>query len=242
MSDLLQPPSELTSRARLSPARQAVWALILVAPAPTLGVLASMVFVPGTVGQVLFGLAKLWMIAAPIIWRLLIERQPLSLSVPRHGGWRTALITGLAMSGVIIGGYLLLGPALIDLSQVRELAEATGLADPVLYILGMVYWIFVNSLVEEFVYRWFLFKNAEVLTGTRLAMLISALLFTVHHVLALKLQFGWEVTVLGSAGVFVGGLVWSWMYSRFRSIWPGWLSHAIVDVAVFGIGWMILFG
>ena len=43
-------------------------------------------------------------------------------------------------------------------------------------------------------------------------------------------------------GVMIGGLVWSWMYMRYRSIWPGWVSHAIVDVAVFGVGAWVLFG
>ena len=46
----------------------------------------------------------------------------------------------------------------------------------------------------------------------------------------------------GSAGVFAGGVAWSWLYVRYGSIWPGYLSHAIVDVAVFGAGAALLFG
>jgi membrane protease YdiL (CAAX protease family) len=42
--------------------------------------------------------------------------------------------------------------------------------------------------------------------------------------------------------VFTGGAIWSWLYVRYRSIWPGYLSHAIVDVAVFAVGWWIIFG
>ena len=70
----------------------------------------------------------------------------------------------------------------------------------------------------------------------------SALAFTIHHVFALKAQFGWSVTLIASLGIFIGGGVWSWMYARYRSIWPGYVSHAIVDVAVFAIGWMLIFG
>jgi membrane protease YdiL (CAAX protease family) len=54
-------------------------------------------------------------------------------------------------------------------------------------------------------------------------------------------QFGWAVTLLGSAGIFVGGLTWSWLYRRYRSTWPGYVSHILADAAVFVIGWLLLF-
>ena len=43
-------------------------------------------------------------------------------------------------------------------------------------------------------------------------------------------------------GVFAGGVAWSCLYVRYGSVWPGYLSHAIVDVAVFGTGAALLFG
>ena len=45
----------------------------------------------------------------------------------------------------------------------------------------------------------------------------------------------------GTCGVFVGGAVWNWCYLRYRSIWPGYVSHAIVDAALLAIGWKLLF-
>ena len=45
-----------------------------------------------------------------------------------------------------------------------------------------------------------------------------------------------------STGVFAGGVAWSCLYVRYGSVWPGYLSHAIVDVAVFGTGAALLFG
>lgn len=70
----------------------------------------------------------------------------------------------------------------------------------------------------------------------------SALCFTLHHIIAMGGQFDWRITAIASFGVFVGGLIWSWMYLRYRSVWPGYLSHAIVDVAVFAIGYVLIFG
>jgi hypothetical protein len=48
--------------------------------------------------------------------------------------------------------------------------------------------------------------------------------------------------VLGSCGVFLGGAAWSWLYLRYRSIWPGYVSHAIADAAIFIIGYRLIFG
>jgi hypothetical protein len=47
---------------------------------------------------------------------------------------------------------------------------------------------------------------------------------------------------VASTGVFIGGVIWAWLYSRYRSIWPGWISHVLADIAVFGVGWWLLFG
>ncbi|MFT5683835.1 MAG: hypothetical protein ACI8RZ_004767 [Myxococcota bacterium] len=32
------------------------------------------------------------------------------------------------------------------------------------------------------------------------------------------------------------------MYAKTGSIWPGWLSHALVDAAILTIGALLLFG
>lgn len=69
----------------------------------------------------------------------------------------------------------------------------------------------------------------------------SALGFTLHHIVALQVYFAWHVTAIASLGLFVGGAIWAWLYLRYSSIWPAYLSHAIVDVAVFAIGYKLIF-
>ena len=60
--------------------------------------------------------------------------------------------------------------------------------------------------------------------------------------IALAGQFNWGITLLASLGVIIGGASWSWLYLRYRSIWPGYVSHAIVDVPIFVIGYRLIFG
>jgi hypothetical protein len=72
-------------------------------------------------------------------------------------------------------------------------------------------------------------------------VVVSALGFTLHHVIALGGQFSWAMTLLGSCGVFCGGAIWSWLYLKYRSVWICYVSHAIVDVPIFVVGYWLIF-
>ena len=58
----------------------------------------------------------------------------------------------------------------------------------------------------------------------------SATVFTIHHIVVLAFSVAWWVVVLGTTAIFVSGLLFSWLYLRYRSVWVVWLCHAIADV------------
>jgi len=223
--------------------RNALLALILLLPLPSLGVYFGMIALPNTsVGQGLFFLMKAFLLILPIFWTLVIDKQALSLSKPQKGGFFISGLIGILISVGIIGAYLLLGGLLIDLALIKSQMLEIGLATRNTYIFGAAYWILVNSVLEEYVWRWFVVQQSEKIIGSTGAILISAIGFTLHHVVAMKLYFNWVAVLLCALGIFLGGAIWSWCYVRYRSIWPCYLSHAIVDLAIFGIGYQILFG
>ena len=86
-----------------------------------------------------------------------------------------------------------------------------------------------------------MYRKSEIVFGKRPAVVISALFFTLHHIFAMNVYMDGIALVLCATGVCIGGVVWSYMYYRFRSIWPGYLSHAIVDLCIFLIGAHIMF-
>ncbi len=152
---------------------------------------------------------------------------------------------GLVLSLGIYLAYAVLGPHLIDPAQVRGRALQVGIGAPLRFVLFAGYLILVNSLLEEYVWRWFVFRKCEALLPRGrggMAVLLSAVLFTLHHVIALRAQFDWLPAILASLGVFLGGVAWSWCYLKYRSVWPGYLSHLIVDVTLLWIGWQLIFG
>jgi membrane protease YdiL (CAAX protease family) len=225
----------------MRPRQSALLALLLLVPAPSIGVAFAMAITPGTTGQVIYGVCKVWLLLFPLVWLLTVDRGRPSWSPMRQGGWGAGVITGLAICVVIIAAHWFLGRRLIDPTTVRAAAEQNGLTSAARYLSLVLYLTFVNSLLEEYVWRWFVFRKCEVLLGGWRAVLLSGVLFTVHHVIALRFQMGWDVTLLASLGVFLGGVIWSWCYLRYRSIWPGYVSHLLADAAIFWIGWQLLF-
>lgn len=223
--------------------QNAALSLALLVPAPSLGVLAGMVLWPGTpMGQWLFAASKLWLFALPVLWLRKVDRGPWSLSPVRRGGWATGLLTGLGISAVILGTYALWGGTMIDRSFLSAEIRKVGLGVPGRYAAGAAYWILVNSVLEEYVWRWFCVRQCERLWPLRVAVPVSALCFTLHHAVAMAVFLPAPAVAVCSAGVFTGGLIWSMLYARYRSVWPGYLSHAIVDLAIFGLGAAMVFG
>jgi membrane protease YdiL (CAAX protease family) len=222
--------------------RRAAVALLLLAPVPSLGAAAAMIWLPGPLGRALFLAAKAWLVVLPLAWHLAIDRQAPSWSPPRRGGLGVGIGTGLAAAAIIAGAAWIFGIFEMDVSELAGEVGEMGLGRPSAYLLGALGWTFVNSLMEEFVYRWFVLTRLERLARPVLAVLGSAAVFTAHHVVAMSTYLPWHLTALASIGVFAGGALWAWLYVRYRSIWPGWLSHVLADVAIFAVGWVVLFG
>ena len=108
--------------------------------------------------------------------------------------------------------------------------------------LGLaLYWIFINALLEEYVWRWFVVRQCRKLMPPLAAVLVSAVGFTLHHIVATQLYFSPSLVALAALGVFSGGVIWSWLFIRYGSIWPAYVSHVLADIGIFVIGYWLLF-
>ncbi|HJM77439.1 MAG: type II CAAX endopeptidase family protein [Candidatus Thalassarchaeaceae archaeon] len=222
---------------------QALVAIALVGFAPSLSIIYGLSISEDELyTQAFFMACKAWILIVPTLWYLRIEGNELSRSLPDGEGLRMGAATGLGMSVIIMATWLFLGDSIDASAMIAEL-RPTGLVDKRTYVLGALYWIFMNSLLEEYVFRWFITtKGFELFGGEAQAIALSALMFTLHHALALHLVgFVWWQTVMASIGLLGAAAIWSWLYMRHRSIWVCWLSHAICDVVVFYLGYLLLF-
>ena len=223
--------------------KQSIIAILLVGFIPSISVIFGIKIIDDELtSQIFFFSCKLWIFLVPTLWYLGIDKNTISKNIPSKEGIQMALLTGIVMSIIILITWFIFESTL-DMDQMIGTLQSKGLSNINLYILGMLYWIFLNSLLEEYVFRWFITTKSVIIFGNDIAAIIfSASLFTLHHAIALHLfGFIWWQTILASFGLLSAAAIWSWLYIKYRSIWICWLSHAICDVAVFGIGYMILF-
>lgn len=222
-------------------ARLALLALALLVPAPSLGIASEMIWFEGAVGLSILAATKLWILLLPLAWILWVERRPLRPPALSSRGLGPGLALGLVGGVTVVAAYEFVLRERIDPAQVREMARANHMLARGNFLLVAAYICVLNSLLEEFVWRWFVFSRFEQLLPRAAALFAAALAFTLHHTLILASQFGAELAWIGSLAVLVAGLCWSWLFARTRSIWSAWASHALVDVAVFWAAWQILF-
>lgn len=220
----------------------ALTALLLLVSAACLGRVMAL-YAPGSLGQIASSLCQVWLLALPLAWFFWIDRGKFSISLPKRRELLAGSVLGLLMFGIILGAYWLFGQHWIDATDVRTKAQQVGISSPIIYLVGAMYWTFINSLFEEYIWRWFVYSKCEVLIPGKGAVLLCGLLFTLHHIINLVAYTeNWLVVVLASLGVFLAGAIWSWCYLMYRSIWPSYFSHVLADLAIAIISWQLLFG
>ena len=209
---------------------------------PTLSVLFSFSWSESELqSQIFFIFAKLWIILIPIYWIYRIEESRFSLGEINSKGMYQSIVSGILIFLAVGIIFLIFGDTL-DVDLMKQEIGGTGLLNPHIFFLGVFYWITINSLVEEFVFRQFIGDRILEFTGREsVTVLLSAAIFTLHHTVLLGYYFEPWQNVISSIGIFIAGAIWSLLWLRHRSLFVCWISHAIADVAVFGIAYVILF-
>ena len=210
-------------------------------PAASIGVAMSLFIAPGTIGTIVSVLCGLWLLGLPIAWSVLGDRYQLHLSLPKYQELFVGMVLGLLMFATILGTYWFFGQHWIDGADAKSKVQQMGLSNLRIFLIVQAYFVLVNSFIEEFIWRWFVYKKCEILIPEKAAIFLSALFFTLHHIIVLAAYTDWHGVILGSLAVFAAGIIWSWCYLTYRSLWASYISHAIADLALSIIAWRILF-
>ena len=133
----------------IMPKLSALVALLLFVPAFSIGVLMSLFIAPGLVGNSVFTAVKIWGIAFPLFWVMKTNSKALHLPKFRWVEVKVGLALGMIMFAAIAIAYISVGQQVIDLPEIRAKASEVGITKPYLYLVGCIYWSFINSLVEE---------------------------------------------------------------------------------------------
>lgn len=197
--------------------------------------------------QAIYSIAKVVQFGFPAVWVLAVLKHRPHWHRPITRGLGMGVIFGLAVAGAMVALYMLwlrdsdlFRPAQ---AEIVDKIQGMQLAKPWRFGLLGVFYSLVHSLLEEYYWRWFVFGQLRRYCSLGFAIGVSSLGFAAHHVIVLATYFGVTEPVvwLFSAAIAVGGAVWAWLYERSGSLLGPWMSHLIVDAAIFAIGYSIAF-
>ncbi len=231
--------------------RAPLWLLAITIAFPTL--LTWLYFVAladaaSTGQQAVYSTGKIVQFGLPLLWFVLVVG-----NLPRRRWPRLRdIVAGALVGGLVaaiglaaVYGWLIpsgiLEPAM---AAGAERARSFGVGTPAAFVGLGVFYSLIHAFLEEAYWRGFVFAQlARRLTSTTLAVIVASLAFAAHHVVVLAVFFGvaspW--TWLFSAAVALGGVIWATQYRRSGSLWGPWLGHALVDAAIFAVGYDALF-
>ncbi len=199
--------------------------------------------------QFTYAAGKCVQFAFPVVFLWAFEGRFPRPGRPRFAGLLPGLACGLAVAALIFAlyfGLLRHSTLLAEVpARVRQKVQEFGISSAAAYALFGAFICLAHSLLEEYYWRWFVFGQLRRLLPLAPSLLLSALAFMAHHVLVLHAFFpGRFLTAVApfSLAVAAGGVVWAWLYERSESVWSPWLSHLLIDAAIFGVGWGMLRG
>ena len=181
-------------------------------------------FSPLTAGMVNFWFAMTVATGALTAWSLANDRGELRRLYSFRPQW---ILIGL-LSAVVL--YLLfftgdrISAFLFDFSkpQIANIYSTRSQASPALIGALLLVWI---GPAEEIFWRGFAQRRMAARYGDWGGFLLTTVVYALVHV--------WALNFMLFMASLACGLFWGWMYLKYRSVWPGLISHALWDLAIF---------
>lgn len=195
-----------------------------------------------------YGGFKIVQFAFPLVYLAWVDPSSLRPPPPRLRG----LGVGLGFGLIVAAGIFLLYQAFLRdwllttaaPRMIRTKVAELDMATPARYALLALFLSGIHSLLEEYYWRWFVFGRLRRYLPSLAAIVLSSVAFMAHHVIILAVFFPGHflmAVVPFSLGVASGGAVWAWWYERSGNLYAVWLSHLLIDAAIMGVGYDLVF-
>lgn len=153
----------------------------------------------------------------------------------KSGGWNAGVLLGAAVFAVILVVYVFMRQYIDSSQLIMEFQEKYKInSGNILYY--SFYLVFVNSFLEEFFFRGFLFLNIKHLGFRRTAYAFSALLFAVYHIANFQNWLFPAAFFLALSGLFAGGCLFNYLDDKQETFLNSWFVHICADLAIVLIG------
>lgn len=184
------------------------------------------------------------MVKAPIFFLVPIlytkidgDFHPFTLLKWNKSGIKTGFILGIGIYIIVVGFYLL-ASKLVDLSGIEASLDGNlGIDESNFLIIGL-YVSVVNSFLEEWFFRGFIFRGVQK-SSRKFAYVLSSLAFSIYHIAMMDGMFHIGVLALVLLGLFVGGTIFNYLNEKNNTIYASWFCHSFANFAMNTIGVMI---
>lgn len=106
--------------------------------------------------------------------------------------------------------------------QVVGVYNNKSLLDPA--VIGLLL-LFIIGPSEEIFWRGFVQDTLAEKFGDNKGWIIASLIYGGVHIVAMNFML--------FMAALICGLFWGWMFKKYKSVWPGIISHALWDLTIF---------
>lgn len=179
-------------------------------------------------------------LVVPIIYSVKKKDLPLVLffKIKTRKEFIKSLMLALAIYMGIMTAYFILR-SFIDLDNIQNILSDSLNISKTNFIYVALYISFINSLLEEFFFRGFIFLNLNGTMARWKAYVISAFGFSIYHVAILSNWFNPLLFIVALIGLFVGGVIFNWLDEKTQNIYNSWLVHMFANFAINTVGLMM---
>ena len=154
-------------------------------------------------------------------------------------GFLYALLLGVGLYALIVGAYFAVRP-FFDFSGIAQSLSSGAGVTKENFLFVSLYISFVNSLLEEFFFRGFLFLNLKKHSTRALAYALSSVLFSLYHVAMMIGWFNIGLVALVLVGLAAGGAIFNYLNEKHESVYTSWFVHMFANFAINTIGFILL--
>lgn len=151
---------------------------------------------------------------------------------------KLSTVLGIVIFLAIISTYLILKNYIDIGTLVNEFENKYKINKSNIIYYG-VYLAFINSLLEEFFFRGFIFLNLKKLELKKTAYILSSMAFFLYHIANFKNWFSIGLFIFVSVGLFVGGCIFNYLDDKQNTFFNSWFVHICADLAIILIGFKI---
>jgi membrane protease YdiL (CAAX protease family) len=135
---------------------------------------------------------------------------------------------GIILSLIYMTAYLIT-ERFLNFQNIIERINSYAAVDATKIMFVGVYMITINSLIEEFFWRGFVFQELSKRNKAIVAQLLTGIGFAIYHVAIFYDWFNPIILGIATFGLTGYSIIMNYIYKAYKDLFSCWLVHAMVD-------------